>query len=125
MKTARLATAAVCSAVLALASTAASTEDKGAPKFEVKKLLENDKVSVVEYHYQPGAENASVPTTARVVRALTDGALERRYPDGKKETIEWKAGQVRFNDAPAGGAKQYTVKNVGKKDMALYLVILK
>jgi hypothetical protein len=103
----------------------ALSQDKAAPKVEAKVLLENDKVRVVENHYKPGAENADVPRGARVVRAITSGTLQRIYPDGKKQDVQWKAGEVRFNPAAVGEVKQYTTKNIGKGELVLYLVILK
>ena len=72
--------------------------------------------------YAPGAENPSPPsTTTRVVRALTAGTLERRYADGKKETVNWKPGMVQV--LPPSGA--YTTKNVGKTKLQLYVVAVK
>ena len=57
----------------------------------------------------------------RVVRALTAGTLERRYADGKKETVNWKPGMVQV--LPPSGA--YTTKNVGKTKLQLYVVAVK
>ncbi|HXS52678.1 MAG TPA: hypothetical protein VN782_09120 [Usitatibacter sp.] len=124
MKTRRLATVVVSSALLAL-GFAASAADEAAPKVDMKTILENDKVLVIENHFKPGAENESVPLGPRVVRALTSGTLERHYPDGKKERIEFKAGEVRFNPAARADTKQYTTKNIGDNELVLYLVILK
>jgi hypothetical protein len=94
-------------------------------KSETKVLLSNDRVEVTETRYKPGAENSNVPRAARVVRALTSGTLQRTYPDGKKENLEWKAGEVRFNPAAEGAAPQYTTKNVGKTELVLYSVRLR
>ena len=96
--------------------------EKAAPKVVIKVLQENDKVRVYEATYTRGAENTSVAaTTMRVVRGLKGGTLERRYADGKKETVEWKAGMVQV--VPVSGA--YTTKNVGKTEIQLYVVQLK
>lgn len=96
--------------------------EKAAPKVVIKVLQENDKVRVYEATYARGAENTSVAsTTMRVVRGLKGGTLERRYADGKKETVEWKAGMVQV--VPVSGA--YTTKNVGKTEIQLYVVQLK
>jgi len=46
---------------------------------------------------------------------------ERRYADGKKETVAWKAGMVQV--VPPSGA--YTTKNIGKTEIRLYVVQLK
>ena len=90
----RLVTASLSAAVLVfsgLMAGAALSQDK----VSIKVLSENDKVRVFEATYAPGAENPSPPSsTTRVVRALTAGTLERRYADGKKETVNWKPGMV-------------------------------
>jgi len=96
-----------------------------APKVDSKVVLDNDKVQVLENRFKPGAENTNVPRTARVVRALTSGTLQRTYPDGKKENVEFKAGDVRFNPAVTGPTPQYTTKNIGKTELVLYIVVLK
>jgi hypothetical protein len=121
--------------VLAGSSGSVMAQDKGtdtkaasaakAGSATTKVLFENDKVRAQEITYKPGDENTSVPRDARVVRALTAGTLLRTYPDGKTEKAEWKAGEVRFNDAVSGPSPQYTTKNVGKSELVLYLVILK
>jgi hypothetical protein len=95
------------------------------PKSETKVLLSNERVEVTETRYKPGAENSNVPRAARVIRALTSGTLQRIYPDGRKENLEWKAGEVRFNPALEGATPQYTTKNVGKSELVLYSVRLK
>jgi hypothetical protein len=85
-----------------------------------KVLVENDKVLVTEVSYKPGLSSAMSERGPRVTRALTDGTLERTYPDGRKETINWKAGQVRFNPK-----ETFMQKNVGKSEVILYTVTIK
>ena len=85
-----------------------------------KVLIDNDKVLVTEVRYKPGSSSGMQERGQRVVRALTDGTLEKTLPDGKKETITWKAGQVRFNPK-----ETYSQKNVGKTDLVLYSVTIK
>ncbi len=121
----RIAAAALVLAVSCTAAFMAAAQGNAAPKAELKTLVDNDKVRVIELHYKPGAENANVPRDARVVRALTSGTLQRIYADGKKEDVKWKAGEARFYAAATADAPQYTTKNVGKSELALYLVILK
>ena len=96
--------------------------DKGAAKATIKVLQENDKVRVFETTFAPGAVNTAVPSSAtRVVRALSGGTLERTYADGKKEKVVYKTGEVRINQpSPA-----YTVKNIGKSEVKLYVVHVK
>ena len=96
--------------------------DKGAPKAAMKVIQENAKVRAYEVTFAPGAENTAVPSNdTRVVRALSTGTLERTYKDGKKEKVEYKTGDVRINTpSPA-----YTVKNIGKTEVKLYVVQIK
>ena len=99
----------------------AAKAEKG--KSVVKALLENDKVRVFENRYKPGDEFTSVPfPTFRVIRALKGGTIQRTYADGKTEKVEWKTGEVRMIE-PSKIA--YTAKNIGKTDIALYVVVLK
>lgn len=86
--------------------------------------IDNDRVRVNETHYRPGDvvefEDRSM---FRVQRILQGGTLERTYPDGKKETMELKAGDVRYQEPSKGG--NYTTRNVGKTDIVVYVVRLK
>jgi vacuolar-type H+-ATPase subunit F/Vma7 len=50
---------------------AAQEKAKAAKAVTEKVVLENEKVIAVELRYKPGDENANVPRSARVVRALT------------------------------------------------------
>jgi len=88
---------------------------------ETKVLLDNDKVRVYEARFKPGAERPSVERPYRIVRALTDGTMQRIYADGTTETLEWKAGEVRA----LGPDKAYKPKNIGKSDFAVYVVVPK
>ena len=92
-----------------------------APKQEVKVLVENDKVRVSENRWVPGAESESVARPNRVVRALKGGTLQRIYPDGKKESVNWKTGEAKY----LAKAEPYIVKNIGKSEVVLYVVGLK
>ena len=101
---------------------ALAQEKKAAPKVAIKVITENDKVRVYEATYAPGAENTSVATSAtRVVRGLKGGKLQRIFPDGKKEVIDWKPGKV---EVIAPGPT-YSTKNIGKSTIQLYVVQLK
>ena len=105
---------------------AATKDEKGkAEKGQAtrKVLLENDKVTVFEVSFKPGEENKAVPSSSyRVVRAIKGGTLTRTYADGKTEKIEYKAGDVRFNEP---SKQAYTAKNTGKEEVVLYVVVLK
>jgi hypothetical protein len=91
------------------------------PKVELKVVVENDKVRVVENKWAPGAESESIARPNRVVRALKGGTLQRIYPDGKKETAPWKTGEVKYVEK----TPPYIVKNIGKSEVVLYVVNLK
>lgn len=106
-------------------ATAQEKAKAATPQVTTKMLLENEKVRVFELHFKPGDENPNVPRNARVVRALKAGTLLRTYPEGKTEKIEFKTGDVRFNPPVVGAGPQYTVRNVGKSELVLYIVELK
>jgi hypothetical protein len=87
---------------------------------QAKVHVENEKVRVTDTTYKPGASSGMQERGPRVVRALSDGTLEKTFPDGKKETIEWKTGQVKYLPK-----ETYSQKNVGKTDVVLYVINLK
>src|SRR5881628_851012 len=66
-----------------------------APKASLKVLLENDKVRVYEARIPAGAEAANIARPYRIGRALTAATMQRVYADGRKETVQWKAGEVK------------------------------
>jgi hypothetical protein len=103
------------------AAGTAMAQEKG--KATVKVLVDNDKVRVTEIHYQPGDVGEDDRTQFRVNRTLQGGTIERIYSDGKKERLELKTGQVRYNEPSKGGT--YKVMNVGKTTIVNYVVRLK
>jgi hypothetical protein len=134
MKNTNLALAAGCLMAALLASPVfaqdkakpAAPPAKAAEKAGVKDerdrkvLVDNDKVLVSEVRYKPGSSSGMQTRGNRVVRALTDGSLEKTFPDGRKETITWKAGEVKYNPK-----ETYAQKNVGKTDLVLYSITIK
>jgi hypothetical protein len=109
-----------CAATLVTLSAMAQDKKPAEAKMEqgtTKVLVDNDKMVVTEVTYKPGAGSTMRERNARATRALTDGKMERATPDGKKETVEWKAGQVRYFPK-----ETFANKNVGTKDMVLYVV---
>ena len=72
--------------------------------------------STNDVHARAGQRERGV----RVTRALTDGTMERTRPDGKKETVQWKAGDVKYSPKDT-----FLNKNVGKTEVVLYTVTLK
>ena len=97
----------------------AAKAEKG--KVTVKVLHDDDRVRVQEVTFKPGDENTNVARPFRVVRALKGGTLERTYPDGKKDKLVWKTGEVKVLEA----SPPYAPKNVGKSDVVLYVVVPK
>jgi hypothetical protein len=85
-------------------------------------LHEDDRVRVVENTTKPGEVGPSVMRGKRVVRYLQGGTQERNYPDGKKEKVERKTGEV----VVAGPDKEaYWIKNAGKTTIVSYVVTIK
>jgi hypothetical protein len=127
---------AATSLVIAVAGNHAMAQDKAKPaapparaaakadakdQRDRKVLVENDKVLVTEVTYKPGASSGDMlERKPRVTRALTSGSLEKTFADGRKETLKFKAGDVRFNPK-----ETFSQKNVGKSDIVLYVVTLK
>ncbi len=97
------------------------TVNAATPKYEQKELLNNDKVRVLDTRWAPGAESPSVARPARVIRVTKGGTLQRIYPDGRMEPVRWKTGEVKFYEA----TEPYSVKNMGKSEVVLYVVTLK
>ena len=90
-------------------------------KATVNVRLENDAVRVYEASIPVGAEAANVPRPYRIGRALQGAMIQRIYADGKTETVQWKAGEVKA----LGPDRQYKPKNVGKTDFLVYVVEIK
>ena len=121
-------TALVVSAFIAVGTSAmAQDKSKGAKaagkKGEpaVKVYYENDAVRVFEVTYKPGDGGPAVERPLRVIRVLKGGTLSLAYPDGKKDKLVWKTGEVRVREATPA----YAVSNQGKSDIQLYVVYVK
>jgi hypothetical protein len=76
-----------------------------------KVLFENEKYRVVETRAKPGQKNEMKERSDRVIYSFNAGKGRIHYPDGKKEDIEYKAGDVRFRKA---GKSQ--TENIGKTE---------
>lgn len=108
--------------ITGIVANSAIAQEKVTSTAKMTVLLENDKVRVYETTYAPGAENKTVATSSvRIVRAIKGGTLQRTYADGKTENVVWKSGEVRQIDPGA----TYSVKNIGKTEMDLYIVQVK
>jgi len=90
------------------------------PKDELTVVVDNDRVRVTEIRYKPGAESDSRARAYRVVRALKGGTVQHIYPDGKKEIVQYKTGEVKIEPA-----ETFITKNIGKTEVLFYSVNLK
>jgi hypothetical protein len=102
------------------AKAAGKADAKEKDQRDRKVLVDNDKVLASEVRYKPGSTSGMIERGNRVVRALTDGTLEKTYADGRKENVTWKAGQVRYLPK-----ETYVQKNTGKTDVVLYSITIK
>jgi hypothetical protein len=97
----------------------AAAAKKGEPIQKV--FLENETVRVFEVTFRPGDAGATVERPQRVIRVLKGGTLTLIYPDGKKEKLVWKTGEVKVRQA----SPPYSPKNEGKSNIVLYVVYVK
>lgn len=100
---------------------AAAPKAVKASKAMLKDILDNGRVRVVEVTMKPGSESDSVELPVRVTRAIKGGTLTRIFPDGKKEKISFKTGEVKFGEF----ISSHVLKNSGKGTVQLYSVFLK
>ena len=108
--------------ILALATPRASLAQdvaKVAPG-NVKVLLENDHVRVLDVHIKPGEKIAMHSHPAYVVYALTSGKTKSTSADGKTEEMDMKAGEARWNDG-----QTHISENAGTAETHVVLVEMK
>ena len=73
-------------------------------------LAENNKMQVIDVLYQPGDTGAASSKAGLVVYHLSPGTIERRFADGSKQVVIYKAGQAMIIDEK----RPYSTKNIGK-----------
>jgi quercetin dioxygenase-like cupin family protein len=80
-------------------------------------LFENEKVKVYEVRYAPGERTPTGARPARIVRAVTGGAVVWSYPDGSSERVDWSPGDTKWmpRQALAG-------VNIGAEPMVFFVV---
>lgn len=83
-------------------------------------VYEDGNICVQEVRFRPGDQGANIRRPFRVVRVLEGGTLERAYPDGRTETVEFRTGEVKVLEAES----PYIPRNVGKTDVVLFVVAL-
>ena len=107
----------------AIAQPTMAQDKKGgaAPVRAQKILAETDRVRVSESVFKPGEVNPMIKRGYRVTRVLKGNTqIERSYPDGKVEKVEYKEGSVIVQPA-----NTTSIKNVGKSEVVIYTVVLK
>ena len=90
-------------------------------KSSQKVYLDNDRVLVRELTLPPGFVGPTVTRPTRVIQVLKGGTTTFTYPDGKKEEMVWKTGDVLVRQPSA----LYSVANTGTSDIVFYEVITK
>src|SRR2546426_8492722 len=117
-----LLTATVVTPATAQDKAKAKMEMKAAGKVMIKEITKNDKVRVYEATLKPGDEAPSMERPFRVIRYLTPGAIQRTYPDGKKDTLKFKAGEVRVQDRDTYSAKNRSEEHTSELQSPCNLV---
>lgn len=107
--------------LLTVAAGTALAQDmvKVAPN-NVKVLLENARVRVLEVHQKPGEKIGMHSHPAYLVYSFTGGKSKYTYPDGKTEEREGKAGEAVWREA-----ETHASENVGTGEAHALLVELK
>lgn len=108
--------------VLAQAAPDPASQASARPTWEPTRLhFEDERVRVQEVTFRPGDEGRSIPRPFRVIRVLEGGTLQRTYPGGRTEKIEFRPGEVKVfpADPPFG------LRNVGATSVVLFVVAIK
>jgi quercetin dioxygenase-like cupin family protein len=107
----KLACAVVALAALSV-SGALAQDAKAESNDNVKVLLENEQVRVMEMRFKPGAKLDSLSHRNRFVYALTDGALVFTPPGRTAYELSFKAGEALWLPAQTTGTENDTDKEV-------------
>lgn len=107
--------------VLGFAARTVSAQDlaKLAPE-DVKVLIDNDQVRVLEVIHKPGAKEPMHSHPAYVAVFLSATKLKYTMPDGKTGEKDRKAGEVTWS-----GPVTHTVENIGTTDQHVIVIELK
>lgn len=109
--------------VLLLTISAATVWAQDAVKADPKHysvISENDQVRILKVHYGPHEKSVMHSHPNSVAVMSTDMTAEFTMPDGKKQTMNAKAGDAMYTPA-----QTHLPENVGDKGMDLILVELK
>mgnify|MGYP002630276755 CR=1 FL=1 len=97
----------------------AAKAEKGKPVTKV--YFENDHMRIFQITFKPGDAAQNVARPQRILHPLKGGTLTWIYPDGKRDKITLKTGEVKVE----GASPPFIPKNEGKTDIVLYNVFLK
>ncbi len=87
---------------------------------DVKVLVDNDRVRVLEILHKPGASEPMHSHPAAVSVYLSAFKLKVTSPDGKTVERNAKAGEVKFNESLT-----HAVENIGATDQHVIMIELK
>lgn len=120
-KTSRVAYGGLLVTALGFGMNVAMAQDlaKVAPN-DVKVLIDNDRVRVLEVLHKPGAKEPMHSHPAYVAVYLNAARVRVTTPDGKSVEQDRKAGQVSWSDGVT-----HAVDNVGTTDQHVIVIELK
>ena len=87
---------------------------------DVKVLLENDRVRVLEVRHQPGVKEPMHSHPAYVSYYLDATRVKVTTPDGKSVEKDRKAGEVQYN-----GPTTHALENIGTTEQHVLVIELK
>jgi quercetin dioxygenase-like cupin family protein len=87
---------------------------------DVKVLLENDRVRVLEVRHQPGVKEPMHSHPAYVTYFLGATTMKVTSPDGKTVVKDRKAGEIQFNEPVT-----HALENVGTTEQHVLVIELK
>jgi hypothetical protein len=87
---------------------------------DVKVLLENDRVRVLEVRHQPGVKEPMHSHPAYISYFLDDTKVKVTSPDGKTVVRDRKAGEIQFS-----GPVTHALENIGTTEQHVLVIELK
>jgi quercetin dioxygenase-like cupin family protein len=87
---------------------------------EIKPILENDRVRLLDFKLQAGKKTAQHSHPDTVYYASNDQKLRFIYPDEEKKVVELKLGQAIWINA-----ETHVVENIGKTEARGVVIELK
>ena len=87
---------------------------------ELKPVLENERVRLLDFKLQPGKKTAQHSHPDTVVYSLNDHKLRFILPDDEEKVVELKLGQAIWINA-----ETHVVENIGKTEARSVVIELK